>query len=152
MLASDGVHEHLLPADLRAALDAHPDDLDACARALVQAAFEHGSPDNLSLQLVRVEALPTADLIEAQQARANLPFRACWPRAASWTAFASSASWQAATAATSTWPPRWPPTSRLAVLKTPSVDLAQDDAALDRPDAGGVDRPPHPQPPCAAAL
>ncbi|MEO3691779.1 bifunctional protein-serine/threonine kinase/phosphatase [Roseateles paludis] len=131
LLASDGVHEHLLPADLRAALDAHPDDLDACARQLVQAAFERGSPDNLSLQLVRVEALPTADLIEAQQARANLPFPGLLAPRSELDGFRIERE-LAGSHRSHVYLATEVATSRLAVLKTPSVDLAQDEAALDR--------------------
>lgn len=58
LLATDGVYEHLDAAAVHAALAAHGDDLQATARALVQQALDRGSPDNLTLQLVRVDALP----------------------------------------------------------------------------------------------
>ena len=39
-----------------AVLRNHADDLDAAARALVDAANEAGGPDNITVALVRVEA------------------------------------------------------------------------------------------------
>ncbi len=44
--------------DLREAVAAHAGDLDAAARALVALALARGSGDNLTVQIVRVDALP----------------------------------------------------------------------------------------------
>ncbi|MED5545265.1 MAG: bifunctional protein-serine/threonine kinase/phosphatase [Pseudomonadota bacterium] len=62
VLTSDGVHEHLGDADMRAAL-AEPDPQRA-AEALVDAARAAGSGDNLTAQVLRVEALPDGDLAD----------------------------------------------------------------------------------------
>lgn len=58
LLTTDGVHEHLDAAAVGSAL-ALPDLGDA-ARALAEAALARGSDDNLTVQIVRVEALPPA--------------------------------------------------------------------------------------------
>ena len=60
-LATDGVWEHVPPTVVADAVAAHPDDLDAAARAIVEEAQARGSPDNLTVQLVRVDAVPTGD-------------------------------------------------------------------------------------------
>lgn len=58
MLSTDGVHEHILGRTLREALIKHPEDLDAVAAQLTEAAYQAGSDDNLTVQVLRVEALP----------------------------------------------------------------------------------------------
>jgi serine/threonine protein phosphatase PrpC len=74
MLTTDGVHEHVTGAMVAAALAAHPQDLDSAARAIAMAALEHGSDDNLTIQLVRVERLPVPDSEEIFRAQAGLSF------------------------------------------------------------------------------
>lgn len=65
VLTTDGVHEHVRPREIMAAIQA-ADDLDAAAQAIVAAALAAGSPDNLTIQIVRIDALPegeAADLL-----------------------------------------------------------------------------------------
>lgn len=63
VLTTDGVHEHVEPRTLVQAI-AEASDLDAAARKIVATAFERGSPDNLTVQIVRVEALPDGEAAE----------------------------------------------------------------------------------------
>lgn len=67
LLLTDGVHEWLSEAALLALIDAHGDDLDATARRLVLEAHARGSPDNLTAQLVRIDALPDGAAREVQR-------------------------------------------------------------------------------------
>lgn len=60
VLTTDGVHEYLPPRRMAAIL-AESGDLDAAARAIVAAALEAGSHDNLTVQILRVESLPDPD-------------------------------------------------------------------------------------------
>jgi serine/threonine protein phosphatase PrpC len=65
VLTTDGVHEHVRPRDMVAAIAAAA-DLDAAAEAIGGAALAAGSPDNLTIQIVRVETVPEggpADLL-----------------------------------------------------------------------------------------
>lgn len=57
ILATDGVYEH---ADTRFILNSIETsrDLDVAARDIVEHALEQGSEDNLSIQIVRIDALP----------------------------------------------------------------------------------------------
>jgi len=57
LLATDGAYTHLDVAAVHAAI-AHADDLDAAARALVAAAQARGATDDLTVQLLRIDALP----------------------------------------------------------------------------------------------
>lgn len=66
VLTTDGIHEHVRPRDIVAAIAAAA-DLDAAARTIGEAALAAGSPDNLTIQIVRVDAVPDgepADLLE----------------------------------------------------------------------------------------
>ncbi|MGZ5179887.1 MAG: protein kinase domain-containing protein [Ramlibacter sp.] len=73
VLTTDGVHEHLRPEAVAATLAAHAQDLDAAAAAIARAAFDAGSDDNLTVQLVRVERLPAARRSELSREAADLP-------------------------------------------------------------------------------
>lgn len=55
-LTTDGIHDHVDAATLREA--ARQPDLDAAARDVAEAALTRGSQDNLTIQIVRVDALP----------------------------------------------------------------------------------------------
>lgn len=74
VLVTDGIYEVLRPDDIAAAIADNPDDLDTAARALVKAAYEHGSDDNLTVQILRVEQVPQPRLHELQQHATELPF------------------------------------------------------------------------------
>ena len=58
LLASDGAYEHLDASAVHRALGTHAHDLDAAACMLVDSALARGSQDNLTVQLVRIDALP----------------------------------------------------------------------------------------------
>lgn len=132
VLATDGVHEHVEAPHVVAAVQAHADDLDRAARAIVQLALERGSPDNLTVQIVRVDEAPDADpaaLLQQQRAALRLP-PVLEPRMQldGYTVLrelhASSRShvYLAVDDASG---------ERVA-LKTPSIDLQHDEAYLDR--------------------
>jgi len=55
VFTTDGVHDFISDGDIAANILATPDDLDGAARTIVAAAFESGSPDNLTCQIVRVD-------------------------------------------------------------------------------------------------
>src|SRR5690606_14979926 len=131
VLATDGAYEHLAAADIHAALARHPLDLDAAAANLTELALARGSEDNLTVQLVRIEALPDVPL---QQTMAQGEALALPPPLRPGMAFEgytlvrelhASARSQVFLAVDET-------SGQQAALKVPSVDLRQDAASLDR--------------------
>jgi serine/threonine protein kinase len=73
LLTTDGIHDYV-PADaLVAIVSAADGDLQAAARALADEAHRRGSPDNLTVQLLRVDGLPPPGAIEALWRGADLP-------------------------------------------------------------------------------
>ena len=61
ILATDGVYEHTSPKEISQAIRNFGNDLDGAAKAVVKAAYDNGSPDNLTLQIVRIDTLPESD-------------------------------------------------------------------------------------------
>ncbi|MDI9244748.1 bifunctional protein-serine/threonine kinase/phosphatase [Marinobacter sp. CHS3-4] len=73
-LSTDGVHEHCKTKQIIEAVDRYADDLDQAAEHLVELALEQGSDDNLTVQIVRVDALPESDRPALDHQIENLPF------------------------------------------------------------------------------
>jgi len=73
VLMTDGVYEHASAASVVETIGTHPDDLDVAAKAIVYEAFAQGSHDNLTIQIVRVDALPRLEAGEAYLQLSALP-------------------------------------------------------------------------------
>lgn len=73
LLLTDGVHEFVSEPRLLALLEAHGQALDAAAEALAREALDNGSADNLTVQLLRIDQLPSRDAGEIQQQLGQLP-------------------------------------------------------------------------------
>lgn len=73
VLATDGVYEHVQPRAIIDAISANPGDFDTAARIIVKEAYERGSPDNLTVQIVRVNAVPLGEAPEASDRATALP-------------------------------------------------------------------------------
>ncbi len=72
VLTSDGVHEQMDGAFVAATVARLHDDLDLAARTIVEEALRRGSGDNLTVQIVRVDALPDPEAAELPQLAAGL--------------------------------------------------------------------------------
>lgn len=73
LLATDGVYEHVNPRTFARVVRENAADLDRAARMLVEAAFENGSGDNLTVQIVRIDRLPQEEAGEAFAQGTELP-------------------------------------------------------------------------------
>ena len=73
LFTTDGVHGYLPPARIKQIIIEAGDHLDAACRALTAAARAAGSPDNLTCQLLRIDALPTPDAESVFQELTELP-------------------------------------------------------------------------------
>ena len=72
LFVTDGVHEFVDHAALQRLADAS--DPDASAAAIVDAALEAGSDDNLTAQLIRIDGLDSDDLHSVEARSQALPF------------------------------------------------------------------------------
>ncbi|PAU82379.1 protein kinase [Halovibrio salipaludis] len=75
VLTTDGVHEFLRPAAMARMIAGGGGDLDGVARQIVDQAYDEGSDDNLTVQVVRIDSVPEqAQPAEAVQNLIGLPF------------------------------------------------------------------------------
>lgn len=74
VMATDGVYEHVGGREIALAIANAKDDLDEAARRIVHRAFELGSSDNLTLQIVRIDSLPDGEMVELLAETNDLPF------------------------------------------------------------------------------
>jgi serine/threonine protein phosphatase PrpC len=58
VLVTDGIYEHAGDRRIAKAIRDRADDLDKAARTVVELAYELGSKDNLTVQIIRVDELP----------------------------------------------------------------------------------------------
>ncbi|MEM8569820.1 MAG: protein kinase [Pseudomonadota bacterium] len=72
ILTTDGVHEHWQPREVLTALE-QGETLDAAAQEIAGQALAAGSPDNLTVQIVRVETLPDPESADILGQAAVLP-------------------------------------------------------------------------------
>jgi serine/threonine protein phosphatase PrpC len=73
LLTTDGVHEFVGPKFIARAIGDRAGDLDAAAQAIAAEAFKQGSNDNLTVQIVRVDDVPTGGASEVIGPAAELP-------------------------------------------------------------------------------
>lgn len=73
VLVTDGIYEHLSARRIAKAINEGAADLDAAAKAIVDQAFEAGSGDNLTVQIVRIDGLPDSAASEVFGQPSELP-------------------------------------------------------------------------------
>lgn len=67
VLTTDGVHEHVDAAFVADTIARAGDDLDQAARTITAQALQRGSTDNLTVQIIRIDRLPTPEAAEIPQ-------------------------------------------------------------------------------------
>lgn len=130
-LATDGVYEFVSAPFIADAINEHRDDLDAAAKAIVGEAYAKGSTDNLTAQIVRVDELPIQDAQEIHRHLTALPFPPPLEARMLFDGYrivraihsSSRSHIYLATDGDDTVP---------VVIKTPSIDLREDPAYLER--------------------
>jgi len=74
ILATDGVYEFADEKFIIDTIKTHSGDLNKSASLIINEAFQQGSTDNLSIQIVRVDQLPHQEASEVYQQLTTLPF------------------------------------------------------------------------------
>ncbi len=74
LLATDGVYEYLDDMSIRHIVTEYSNDLDRAAQELVTQALGRGSDDNVTAQLLRIDAVPMQNAEEHYQQLTELPF------------------------------------------------------------------------------
>ncbi len=131
LLATDGVYEYVDATFILYALTEHKDDLNRAAEAIVQQAFEHGSPDNLSLQVVRVDALQGSEQAQLSLQVDSLPLPPVLEAGTEFDGYRIVREIHA-TSRSHVFLAVDNDSGEQVILKTPSIDLAEDPAYLER--------------------
>ncbi|CAD6876908.1 bifunctional protein-serine/threonine kinase/phosphatase [Methylomonas fluvii] len=131
VLATDGVYEYVSPRFVTQTIGQAGDDLDGAAQAIVTAAYENGSGDNLTLQIVHVDQLPLPSANELYQSLTDLPFP---PQLEARMEFDGYTIFRQlhASSRSHIYLAVDNDTQTQVVLKTPSIDLRGDPAYLER--------------------
>ena len=131
IFATDGVYEYASAKFIIHKISEYTDDLDTAARAIISEAYDNGSDDNLTIQIIRVESLPELNVHEVYQHLTELPFPPTLEARMIFDGYriirevhASSRShvFLAVDGETNTQ----------VIIKTPSIDLRNDPAYLER--------------------
>ena len=73
LLATDGAYEHVDARFVVAAINDNAGDLDAAAKLIVEEAYRQGSEDNITVQIVRVDAVADGQASEVLAQTFELP-------------------------------------------------------------------------------
>lgn len=130
LLATDGAYLYFDTAAVHAALAQCPDDFDAAASALVSIAQARGANDDMTVQLLRIEALPAADPLHLQAQREGLALPPPLSPRMRFEGY-TVARGLYASARSHVYLAVDDDTGQQVVLKTPSVDLREDPNYLD---------------------
>lgn len=74
IIATDGVYEFAPAGEIISSVKQYAQNLDEAAQNIVEYAFNNGSDDNLSIQILRVDELPEKTSNNVKQQAESLPF------------------------------------------------------------------------------
>lgn len=131
VLATDGVYEFVSEAFIRGTLEASASDLDGAAQLVIKEAYQQGSDDNLTVQLMRVESLPTQDVSSLYQELTELPFPPVLDARMEFDGYVITRELYASSRS-HVYLAVDSDTHQQVVLKAPSIDLRDDPAYLER--------------------
>lgn len=134
ILMTDGVYEYANSQFIINAVKAHEDDLETAAKIIADEAYEQGSTDNLTVQIIKIDELPSKGSSEIYQQLTELPFPPILEARMVFDGYkivevvhASSRSHVYLAVDTESETP-----NTKVIIKTPSIDLQGDPAYLER--------------------
>lgn len=131
VLATDGAYEHVGHDFMLAAIEQHAGDLDQAARAIVDEALRHGSHDNLTVQIVRIDELPAPQTDEIYRQASELPLPPLLDARMAFDGYTIVRELHGSSRS-HIYLALDAQTQERVVIKTPSVDLQGDPAYLER--------------------
>lgn len=132
VLSTDGIYEHLPDGRVAELIACHSDDLDEAARQILITAYDRGSDDNLTVQILRIDNLPAQqNAAELFQQLTELPFPPILDARAVLDHFTVIRSLHASSRS-HVYLARDNDTGAHVVLKTPSIDMRHDPVYLER--------------------
>ncbi|WP_027329395.1 bifunctional protein-serine/threonine kinase/phosphatase [Marinimicrobium agarilyticum] len=131
LLASDGVYEFVSEQAVLNTLTECDGDLDEAAKRIGEQAYENGSDDNITAQLVRVDGVPGGDQSEMVRDLKHLPFPPSLSARMTFEGFLILRQLHASSRS-HVYLVKDLETEQSLVLKTLATDLQQDDAHQER--------------------
>lgn len=131
LLATDGIYEFVTDEFMVETINGNLEDLDLAAKLILNEAYLKGSDDNLTLQIIKIEQLPLYSESEIHQQLTLLPFA---PKLSARMVFDGYEIIREVhiTNRSHVYLARDIETDILVIIKTPSVDLRDDTAYLER--------------------
>jgi serine/threonine protein phosphatase PrpC len=131
ILATDGVHEHVSEQLIVDSLREHTADLDTAAEHIARAAYDNGSSDNLTVQIVRIESLPSPSPSDLVRDLSGLPFAPALEPRMRFDGYVITRELHASHRS-HVYLAVDEATNASAVIKTPGPDVRDDEAHLER--------------------
>ncbi len=130
ILATDGVYEHVNPHFIAEAIN-DANDLDSVAKTIAEEAYRQGSPDNLTVQIVRIDELPDGEPSEVVTQASELPCPLLLEARTALDGYQIVREIHASSRS-HIYLAVDPADGALVAIKTPSIDLRDDPAYLQR--------------------
>lgn len=134
ILATDGVYEFASSKFIIDTIQSHESDntdLDLAAKTIVEEAYQQGSDDNLTIQIIKIQDLPNRDVTEIHQQLTELPFPPILEAREIFDGYKIIRSLHASSRS-HVYLAVDIETDTQLIIKTPSVDLQNDTAYLER--------------------
>ena len=131
LLATDGVYEYADTPFIVNTINENRQNLDVSAKAIVDEAYEKGSTDNLTIQIVHIDELPSQDSNEIIQQITELPFPPILEARMDFDGYKIIREVHASSRS-HVYLAMDSETDIRVILKTPSIDLRDDPAYLER--------------------
>ena len=131
LLATDGVYEYANTPFIVNTINENRENLDVAAKAIVDEAYQQGSTDNLTIQIVHIDELPSHDSNEVIQQITELPFPPILEARMDFDGYKIIREVHASSRSHVYLAMDYE-TNTQVILKTPSIDLRDDDAYLER--------------------
>lgn len=131
LLMTDGVYEFTSSRFIIDTVREHQADLDNAAKKIVEEAYKQDSDDNLTLQIIRVDELPAHDADEVHQMLTELPFPPIMEARTEFDGYTIVRELHASSRS-HVYLATDHETGAQIIMKTPSIDLQDDPAYLER--------------------
>ena len=133
------------PRFIADAINEHADDLDGAAQGIVGEAYEKGSPDNLTVQIVRIDELPDGEAGEMLGQAVELPLPPLLEPRMTFDGYRIVRELHASSRSHIYLAVDIDERRRRSSSRFPSIDLRGDPAYLRALHDGGMGRAPHRQ-------
>lgn len=131
IFATDGVYEFIDAKFISDTLKKYENDLDTVAKIVIDKAYENGSDDNLTIQIVKVDNLPNKEIKEIHTHLDQKPLPPILEENQSFDGF-KILKQLAASSRSHVYLGIDEDTNEKVVIKIPSIDLQNDEAYLER--------------------